>query len=556
MLWKKIKGFTYKTYIIFFLLLLAFLPVMTLGYYSYYTYVQHITEKVSISTNVAANQVKGRIDALLVDIRKNYMEVVEREEILWFLNQDVDYSDYTNLVDVTSNLQGNKYLMDYIDGYSIINFETQWILSNRGMYKYNELLNSQEVEALRNVQNQNLTRYLWLDHTESSKGEKLRREIVDLSGLSLVIQVPIRSTQPQGLVIININEDKLYNMMNELREGDMTILNGEGRVVYTSNEEVAQYCSVNIEKLASEESFRAKIKGSSNYIVATTDSEAIMWKYIASSNLDLVREGGNDIILLMVLLIGLMVLLIIGTKVFSGFIYGPILSLTQYVNQIMKNESIGKDIPAQKLEHREFEFLTHSITELADSKKSLEGLISNQKVQLMELFQLRLLEGDIKGDQLEAYRMQLNIVKKNYYMLVSIKLSMSSELGESTIVSEDAIEDAMRIDVVKNLPKELLDKLLIYPICNYETVSFVIGADDKEVLLSRVKESLDIFKQYVFEKYHFIINGGVSNRFEHLVDYRRAYYESIEALKQQRMWQTPERLSEVIFYGDTEKRDT
>lgn len=541
---RRVSKFTYRTSIVIYLFMIAFFPMITLGYYSYHTYVQQVTQKINMSTKLAATQIKGRVDSILVSVRKNYMEAVEEEAINWMLNHDISYSDYSYLVEASSVLQGNKYLMDYISGYTIINFDTEWVLSNRGMFKYELLTNKEEVEELKEYNKETLNRYFWLDRTNKSSKDKLKRETVNLQGLSLVLQVPMVKKEPHGLVIININQDKLSRVIEESGiETDITILNKDGAVIYSDNKEVAQYCSSHIEEFIDEERYSIQNKDKNKYILATSTSDAINWIYVASSNLNIVRESASGIICLMSLLSGSICVLLVCIRFFTNRIYNPILSLTQYVRKAVVNEQTGEN---------EFEYLATSIDKLIDKKNFLEGLITDQQTQLTELFQLRLIDGDIRGEQVESYMQQLNIPRKSFYMIMSINLETAEMVESYDGTKQGAIQDAMRINVVEKLPDNITRELLMHPVYNYRAISVVIGDDEIKSLEDKVLQVFYELEKYVHEQYNLFISCGISTTFEALIDYRKAYNQSIEALKNQGILHKHrlDQQSDLIFYTD------
>lgn len=545
MLENRVNKLTYKKSIIFYLSIIAFFPILILGYYSYYTYVGKITEKIEISTEAATNQTKNRIDALLLNIRKSYMETVEEDEVSWLLNHDIDYSDYSYLLKATDALQGDNYLMDYISGYTVINFNTGWVLSNRGMFQYELVENQLEIEELKNHDNESLNRCFWLDRTRESRSSKLRRENIDLSGLSLVIKVPMVKKEPYGLVVININEDKLYQLVKETKEADMTILDKEGNIVYSSNEEVAHYYSLHIEELLEQDSKSIQIKDKNSYMTAAASSDVINWVYVASYDLDIAREDASGIISLMGILLAIVCILLVSIYFIVKRIYTPISNLTNYVKEITVDR--GKE-----REDNEFEYLTTSIGELVDKKNFMENLIVSQQTQLTELFQLRLIRGDIRGEQLDFYMKQLNISAKSVYMIMSINIKPGKTADKDILVNQEAMQDAMRIDIVEKMPDSIKKALVMHAVCNHRAISLVIGGDEKEVLEQKVCYIFTEFEKYVREQYNLCIRCGVSAAFDELIEYRKAYNQSIESLKNQSVVDSTElrEQSDLAYYTD------
>ena len=539
------RKFAYRTKILIYLLVIAIVPMITLGCYSYYTYMEQITDKVRTTTHVTAGQTKNKVDTLLVDIRKSYMEAMERSEIAWVLENDLDYSQYTYIVAATNILQGNRYLMDYVSGYTIINFETQWVLSNRGMFKYELVTNKEEVAALRELNKDFFSRFSWLDNTSNSSSQRLNRETINLNGLSLVLQVPSIAREPHGLVVININQDKLIRLIEETREADITILNKSGDIVYTDNPEVAAYCTEHIEELVDMRGKNGEFKGENKHIISVEDSDALNWIYVASSDLSMAHAGASGIISLMTILIVTVGLLLISIKLFTHRIYNPLSNLMNYVNKALITDEQGTKT-------NEFEYLTNSFGELVSKKENLEGVLGKQQTQLTELFQLRLIEGDIKEEQLGAYGQRLNLPKFEYYAILSIDLVMTHSLVGNEAVAQNTLHDVVRMEVIEHMPQSIRDKLFMHPVCNYRAISMIVGANDLDTLEHYTMALYTEMEEYIKSQYTLSIHCGVSASFDALIDYRKAYNQSLDALKNQGLLvlNTNHTHSEIIFYTD------
>ncbi len=127
----------YKSRIFCYILVITFIPIITLGVYSYRTYITEVMNKINVSNTTTVSQVKNRVDNVLINIRKSYIEAVEGDIVKWLLEEDIKYSDYSELVRAGKKLSGPDYYSEYIEGYTFINYRTEWVLSNRGMFKYN-----------------------------------------------------------------------------------------------------------------------------------------------------------------------------------------------------------------------------------------------------------------------------------------------------------------------------------------------------------------------------------------------------------------------------------
>lgn len=159
---------------------------MILGLYSYYTYMREVTKTVNVSMEATANQVQSRLDSVLISIRKYYVKYADSDEINAVLQSDLDYREYDKLTDATDIMDGPSYLMDYITGFSFINFNTNWVISNRGMFRYDEMTNKEEVEEVFAENPDSLTRYFWKVNAGSLSDMTLPRETINFDSMSLL----------------------------------------------------------------------------------------------------------------------------------------------------------------------------------------------------------------------------------------------------------------------------------------------------------------------------------------------------------------------------------
>ena len=540
------KKLNYKTSIIGYLLLVAFVPIIVLGIYSYNTYITQTTKSMNISAKASAVQLKNRVDGILLNVRKSYIENIEDDRIKYILDQPINFSDYTKIIEAEEILEGNTYLMEYINGYTFINLNTGWVVSNRGVFLYEQVKNKADVEALMTFQQEQLTRFFWLDHVVESSNENNIREQINLDGLSLVLKLPAIKKEPHALAIININTERLERLIeSEIGEEKVIILNEEGKVVYKNDDEMASYCIKHQDEIISQNFNTQHIGDNNEYILSSIQSDTIGWYYIVGYDVDIVKDIASDILRLAFYLIGIILIVGISALIFAERIYRPISNLTRYVEGILKtNEPIKED--------NEFEYLTTSIGHLVDKKTFLEGLIVNQQSQLTELFQLRLIRGDIRPEQLTVYMEQLGIIKEKYYLIMSIDLMFLQE-GEKDIKTEqEAMQDAMRIDVVENLPQDIYAELMMHPVCNHRAISVLITAGTRETLEEKALQFFNKLAAYTRESYGYVIYAGISSVFEEMIEYRKAYNQSIEALKSSQLLNEGEdsRSSSFIFYSD------
>jgi two-component system response regulator YesN len=542
----KLLNLNYKKSIFCYILAISLIPIFILGMYSYRTYINGLSTKMKVSTNATANQVKGRVDNILINIRRSYIEAVEDDKVKWLLKNDIWYSDYTDLVAVGNTLSGPTYYSEYIDGYTFINFDTNWVLSNRGMFRYDLVTNKEDVEELFHMNDSSLIRNFWV--TKLTKDTKtLRRETINLRNLSLVLKLPSIQKYPHSLLIVNINMRGIQDVLKQdLADSDITVIDKAGNLIYTTNKEVANSC-IDIKenpdnyKMTIGEMESLTTKDGKSYSISTKDSDAMDWYYIVSYDNELIKDGGDTILSITFLIILITLVIVLVAVIFTHRLYTPILNLSQYVTGILPS----KDNDNMK---NEFDFITRKFDRLVDNKALLEKLVVSQQPQMMELFQIRLIRGEIKEEQIINYLDNLNLKLEPYYMVMSINIKSQNGIE----VYDEAKQDAIRIDVVENLPEQILSRLIMPPVCNARTILCAITADNKPLLEEKILLVYEMLDEHTFNKYGFRISIGVSTIYEEFAKFGYAYQESIAALKNNDVFNQKniDEHHEIMFYSD------
>lgn len=549
--WKRIflKHINYKKRILLYLLIIVFAPIIILGLYSYRTYVTEVTRNVNLSSQATANQVKNRVDSVLTNIKKSYLEVEETKEINWLLNTFISYSDYTELVSAIDVLDGSTYLSEYIDGFTFINFKTGWVLSNRGLFEYKEVKNKEDIEMLNQYEANTLVRNFWLNRIGVSQPLKTKRESIKLNNLSFICKLPAKSKEPYALMIININQTKLQKMMGEnLGNNDITVVDNTDNLIYTTNSDIFHYYQQNKDKFKEESKKTIRLSNNRRYRIAVVDSNEMGWKYIVSYDTSKITDVADKILSFAIVMIGI-VLLGIGMVILARRrIYEPVLDLTDHVHAMA-------NVNSSKEKENEFEFITHSIDNLVGKNNALEKLMQSQQGQLRELFHLRLVRNEIKHHQMDQYLTRLKLDPKKYLAVISVNIRFKDIEKEY----DETRQDALRLAVIENIPEEVSRDLFLTPICSAKVLVLSVTGDREEELERKIIKVYENLLAYVESNYQMQINFGVSKIFEDIFLYQSAYHESIEALKSSEIFcSTNEEekntefypTSQIMFYSD------
>lgn len=545
----------YKKGIFFYLLLLPLLAVLIVGAGSYRIYINEMEKRLNISLEAAGEQLENRVDNVVYNISKLYLEAADSTAVKELARKDARDIFYVGLKDTLQELQGPYYLRDYIDGFSLINIEYGWVLSNRGLYSLDDALNKAEVESLFQIAaDHGLQNSWWMNQPEDNFGiEKINRLEVNLRGLTRVIKVPPMARDCTSLLVVNINMQKLSGLISEgIGEYGMTVLDEAGLLVCTNQNDQEELNEVF--KAGNNAKNSGMIIGEEgrSLRMAVSKSAASGWVYVASYDRSIVSQGAKEILILAILVVAVLSAVFIMALYGTEKIYYPVSQLVKYALNL--NEEPGEnqeDTERKEKNQNEFLYISKTMNKLASSKADLEIMLEEQKIQLQELLMRRILAGEISADIIPARAQQLDLKHTGCLYVVSTAVRTNME----EIVPEDTQQDIISLALVKNIPDKLTSSLLLRPFWNGTVIFSVLCGEDKEALQENVLNYQHDLAVYATEEYNCQVYSGVSDLFFELSHSQEAYRESLEALKNNELLkkdseQVVREKYDLVFYSD------
>ena len=545
----------YKKGIFFYLLLLPLLAVLIVGAGSYRIYINEMEKRLNISLEAAGEQLENRVDNVVYNISKLYLEVADSTAVKELARKDARDIFYVGLKDTLQELQGPYYLRDYIDGFSLINIEYGWVLSNRGLYSLDDALNKAEVERLFQIAaDHELQNSWWMNQSEDNFGtDKINRLEVNLRGLTRVIKVPPMARDCTSLLVVNINMQKLSDLISEgIGEYGMIVLDEAGLLVYTNQKDQEELNEV----------FKAGNNAKNSGVIigeegrslrmAVSKSAASGWVYVASYDRSIVSQGAKEILILAILVVAVLSIVFIMALYGTEKIYYPVSQLVKYTFNLNKEPGENQEDTEQKEKNQnEFLYISKTMNKLASSKADLEIMLEEQKIQLQELLMHRILAGEISADIIPARAQQLGLKHTGFLYVVSTAVRANME----EIVPEDTQQDIISLALVKNIPDKLTSFLLLRPFWNGTVIFSVLCGEDKEALQEGVLNYQHDLAVYAAQEYKCQVYSGVSDLFFELSHSREAYRESLEALKNNELLkkdseQVVREKYDLVFYSD------
>lgn len=461
-----------------------------------------------------AVQTSRELDEKLLNIRNYYLQIMEDDEIIWALENEISYSDYSHISSIMELLSGNGIVSDYISGYSFINMDTGWVISNKGMYPYESVINKEDVEELFDYGSDSFGRNYWSWRIEETSVDMLEsgwRNTVETGSLALVLKAPNSWRNMYGMVIVNIN---LQELLGSGREGGwkLAVVDGEGNTVYTTDE---RFASAGAELYAENGGEQPQAVNTGKYIISGGRSSVLGWICYMGTEWNLAGTTSRFVMLAVSAVLILTICMVV-----INLLYKPISALAQRVS------GDGTEKERSAIWGSELVHIAEKVEGLVDSNRAMEERIGEQENELLELFILRMIRGETSAEEAEEYLGRQKIwTGGGIYSAVSMILRFGEEVEGS-----DAREQEICMEIAEELPGEIRSMLPVPPVYYQRSVVFFVHGEDQTELLDRVMEVYSSLQKYVLEQYQLNISVGVSAAAGKISEVRNAFRQSVSAL--------------------------
>lgn len=521
-MWAMIKDrigkLPYK-YIIY-LCILGLMGIMLVAF-ALYVYLDYRGQREEAGGREAVNsaeQMVGQVDERLDNLKQYYISFTDSDDFSWALENEMHYSDYNESKAVLEIMTGKKIFMDYIGSCFLVNFRTGWVLGSTGMFPLSQVRNSEALYELAERSKGALDKNYWL-YNEATSIERVKNYEYNVmgegKGLSLVMTFSSLISDPGSVFIANIDMNTWKRWIGRAL-GDceeLVVLDASGGIVYATEDSLVEDCRRMQENGNVEGRSRRVRSGGVDYMISSRRSDVLGWEYYICYDMDRGQFIGMRLSGILVLAI----LVIVATCFFvtAYTIYRPVGRLVQGVAR------------EQQIAGNELEFLASRFADMKNDRQALEAVMYQQKERLLELFELRLMRGEVRSeDEWNEYFDSLHLRKCRCFAVTVVVLNLREENGEQSNVNEDAI----CLKLVEELPdalKELTWMPVVYNAC---AIFGLFGEDDEDVLLERITDFYDGMRAFSEERYGYQILMGVSATHTSPRHIRAAYRESINAL--------------------------
>lgn len=510
-----VKAKSYKVTVFQYVFILIAMLLLAFSAYTYYDYCKECQANASREAQTKASRIVAQNDERLENLRQYYITMANNDSIKWLLENNVKYSDYSNYKAAYDDMGSKGIFSDYVSSFTFANFKTGWILSNKGLFRIYEAYNKDTIVSIYEQNTQNVEKSYWLYDEGTvldSTIDRKYRLTIETAGLNFIMRLPASSYNTHAVFIANISMDAWKKWINEWLEPyeEIVVLDDEGTLIYATDERLVSDC---VELLQNDRKNGTVRKDKNRYMVAQADSVILGWNYYVLYN---VAGGQATIRLPIAIFIMLFLLIAICYLLVSYLIYHPISALLKDVS--------GTD-GKEKIVGNELEYLAGSYHNLKKDKQALEGLLYQQQDKLEELFELRLIHGEVDEEEWDEYLAGFKLRSWKYFATAVVILNLKDEEVQSMVN-----EDAICLKLLSEMPDSLKSKAWMPPIYNASAIFAIFAEEDETVLLDKIREFYKEMQECAKKVCDYHILMGVSATHTNYHHIRAAYRESINAL--------------------------
>lgn len=512
------KGFTYRKRIFAYFMAIAIVPLLILGFYSYYSGAMAVRKNIRQSNETALLQVENKAENVLGAVRQSLLSLASSSLTGEIVDREYDAIPYPKIRDFIDEIVGNEVYINYVSGYSFINYKKGWMLSNKGMISLDKANNLQWLKEL----NADRRKIFWINHAKKADSEKqAQAEYADDDYLTFVVKVPTYSEFSNAAFIFNLDRSSFEGLLKKsLGNGTLVVFDDNGTLVCSENQAIAAYYEQNPDELNRPDVTTIHAKTGS-YDIVKKRAAISGWTFIAGYDPELADGQLKQILITMT---GIILVVLMVSGLISGFstvhVYQPVRNLVTQISSIVPSNG------QTETESDEFLLINRGIHTLAGHNEELQNMIDRQRNQLAELFAFRLIGGHLNEAEIRQTGERLKISFLEKHCVVSVIFCKKADRGR-----EQMEQDVLNLELLKHLPEEVKNILLFPPFIHTRAIVMVLDGESRERVEQKILALRNCLSIFADEAWGGYVDMGVSRIFSETAGFARAYNESIEALK-------------------------
>lgn len=500
---------TYKGIVYKWVFLLVAMLVLVFNICGFYGYRKICMENAKAEASSIGNRLVSQIDERLQNLMQYYSSILSDISFQDLLDDSAYQATYS---DICSKI-GFK---EYVSNIALVNLKTGTVLSHKGRFQLDDKIYFGGV--LGNYEESNFNEDYWIYQDNlilegiADINNSISHVAVNIDGLSSAIHLPIDSHNTYVLLIVNINANLWQQWISSgLNAYDEVVLaDKDGEIQFATNSTLIEYMESSPNVFGKQE-----INGQT-YIISVLESDILGWNYFVFHKMDNAHMGMGFIF---VLFIFLLLFIAFSFFIVSRFIYKPVDVLVKGVSEWREFE------PTNYYHGNELMYLKENFRKMHEGRLTLEHLIDQQQKEILELFALRLMRGEVDNAAWESCLKNIKLRPWKYFAV------MVAALEQKTDEIEDLLnEENIYLKILQELPPELKAMAWLPPIYNAGTIVTIFAEEEETTIVEAAKEFCDGFKNCAENIGNCQVKIGVSAIHETYQEIRAAYYESINTL--------------------------
>jgi YesN/AraC family two-component response regulator len=487
-------------------------------------------KKMAINNSLnLVDKTSKAVDIVVKGVNQTAIQLSQNENIINYIINPVieDYSRNNAIINELNNIVSTDENIHSIYIYS--HEEKSIISSSGGVYSKDKFYDTEWIQDYE-------TNFLGIKQLAT-------RRIKDSMGnefncITYICNLPYLSLSKIGAVVININEDKIYEIIKNIdfikeQSTNIFILDKDNNFISHKNKDLL-HNNINNSKL-----INSIIKENESYTIQDIDGEETMfvfntseyngWKYIYTIPTDYLFKDSEKIsgIIYMITFLFTLGLLLLYYIISKG-LYKPVKKLLNAIpdsatNKIRNNENIVLD---------EYEILGYVYNDVIHKNKSLEEILESTKPALKEKLIINLLRGTFnKSDEINERKNYLGIQFGDENFVVIVMQIDNYEQFSGRFSEKE--RNLFKIELISLIESALSDEF--YCICaeiEVDKFACIVNSQDKTSLNNeKLIQGMEKVKNLMKEKYPFTVTFALGRVYENIRNIRSSFVEAKKALK-------------------------
>ena len=507
---------------------IGILPLLLLGYLSYHKSASIVQEEVTVGNHLILQQNKDQVEALLKTVDTLTTQTIgtpvttSSVSMQTVLDLPYEYEHHKLFQSLIYKLAQIQVFELGISDVHLISFRKDWLVEGGIVY----LMEGREIRDAKDRQLRDLRERL-ISYKEKDKWSywKLEQRSDNEFILKLIKHIPLNSTEPYGLITVNIPLSEISKRLTGEGQLGTTMIFDEDGTILTHTEPERIGTDVRSEPFYEQLVQRSEANGhfpmtidNDQYAIIFNESAYNGWTYVSLTPLEQLTVKSDSIKGYTILTIALLILLVVLTAIIVSLrMYSPIRRIYRFMKP---------DTPPSNGD--ELQYISEQVQRMIHSQERLAEKIEVLNRQADIFFVFRLLHGEIRQDelveQLDKYGYPLNW---DEWCLMALKI----DTLENTRFQEKDYNLLMY--AIQNMAEEIVPAhKRLRPVIQKHCLFILIGvaAEDRKPIKVESFHIADILQQKIKSYLNVKISVGVSKSYTDLTDAPIAYQESLEAL--------------------------